>query len=83
MMAMSCQEYIGKIRITHERSPAHAPGRAILARRPVRTQCARAALATAPRRASLRPVMTVRLTPHSRQHDSLIRVVFGSQGHYP
>ena len=24
--------------------------------------------------------MTVRLTPHSRQHDSLIRVAYGSQG---
>ena len=29
------------------------------------------------------PCKTVRLTPHSRQYDSLIRVVFGSQGHYP
>ena len=40
---MSCQEYIGKIWIKHERSPAPA-GSGYIARRPVRACCAPAPL---------------------------------------
>ena len=62
MKAMSCQEYIGKVRIKHERSPASRWVGLYCKAARVHLRYPRAALATESRMARLRPKGSLSLT---------------------